>query len=68
MQLYTLHKVLIAAAITMSLVLALWAGWMYDRHGSPAHLGMIIAAVAAAVAFAVYLRHFVRRVRATRSK
>ena len=62
MQLVTLHKVMIAASIVMSLLFGLWAAWMSRTSGWP-YLLVALLGVAAAAGLAGYLRYFVRTLR-----
>jgi hypothetical protein len=63
MQLVTLHKIMIGAAIGMSLLMAIWSGWMYGREGSALHVAMAAGSLGIAGALGAYLRYFMRRTR-----
>ena len=63
MRLVTLHKVMIGASIGMSLLYALWAGWMSQSLDSPRYLAGMALALAVAVALILYLRFFIRKQR-----
>ena len=60
MQLLTVHKIMTASSIVMSVLFALWAGWM-AASGSPVHLVGTVAALGIATALAFYLRYFIRK-------
>jgi len=63
MQLVTLHKILIGAAMCMCAVFALWAFWMYQHRDSPPHLVGAALGIAVASGLGVYLRYFIRTTR-----
>jgi hypothetical protein len=64
--LYTLHRVLIGAAVGLGGLFALYCLWQYRVQGGPMMLLLAAVSLAAGGALAAYLRWFLRK-RATQT-
>ena len=59
--LFLVHRVLIGATIALGVILIVWGAASYRRDGDASWLALGVGGAVGAVAFALYLRWFLRK-------